>query len=211
MAGRRSFTDEGGQGRGHVVHDPGKEDERITPTGGGGRIRLITIRNHDSSGGNVRSSCEQFNVNRYPLIKAGCGRGWARHCTWCTPGNPTTLSKFFCRCASTVSCGKHYASQPDGLRTARRSVVGTERSVGIYSILFNDCVYDRLCGSRPQVVSDERVFYPKAGGARLVAELVNWVRKTLLGQYYPLFPARTLPFGVVRHSQCYDGCIRESH
>ena len=72
----------GGHGRGHVVHDHGKDDERITPTGGDGCIRTIAItsgctlshRNQCSSGG---ISCESFKMNRNHLIKAGRGGDWA--------------------------------------------------------------------------------------------------------------------------------------
>ena len=140
-------ANEGGHGRGHVVRDHGKDDERSTPTGGGGRIRSITggctlshNRNHDSSGG-IKSSCEHFKMNRSHLIKAGCGGDWARLSS--KPGSPTTLSKIFCRCAATVSCGQYEASRPDSLRTAHQSVVGTERSVASCSILLNDlCMTD---------------------------------------------------------------------
>ena len=145
----------GGHDQGREVIDHGKVEERSTHTVSGGgtlsrapMLRLITSRNqfHVEGLGGIESNYldESFQpiMNRVPLIKAGCGRGWARHCTRCTPGNPTTLSKIFSRSASTVSCSKHYASQPDGLRTARQSVVGTERSVGICSILLNDCLHD---------------------------------------------------------------------
>ena len=140
----------GGHDQGQEVIDHGKVEERSTHTvSGGGTLsrapmqRLITSRNqfHVEGLGGIESNYldESFQpiMNRVPLIKAGCGRGWARHCTRCTPGNPTTLSKIFGRCASTVSCGKHYASQPDSLRTARQSVVGTERSVASCSILLD--------------------------------------------------------------------------
>ena len=143
----------GGHGRGHVVHDHGKDDERITPTGGDGCIRTIAItsgctlshnRNQDSTGG--KSSCEPVNVNRNHLIKAGRGGDWARLSS--KPGSPTTLSKIFGRCAATVSCGQYDASQLDGLRTERRTVVGTVRSVDVCSILLmNHDLNDAQCGS----------------------------------------------------------------
>ena len=144
----------GGHGRGHVVHDHGKDEERITPTGGDGCIRTIAItsgctlshRNQCSSGGINQSPCEPFNVNRNHLIKAGRGGDWARLSS--KPGSPTTLSKIFGRCAATVSCGQYDASQLDGLRTERRTVVGTVRSVDVCSILLmNHDMTDAQCGS----------------------------------------------------------------
>ena len=149
----------------------------------------------------MRASRDHSIMNSVPLIKAGRGGDWARLSS--KPGSPATLSKFFCRCASTVSCGKHTAPRPDSLRTLRQSVVGTERSVDVCCILLNDCVYDANFGSRPQVVSDERVFSLKTGGARLVAELVNWVRKTLLGQYYPLSRRGRFPVGWYATQDCF--------
>ena len=94
-------------------------------------------RNHDSTGGNT---FDHSHVNSDDLRKAGRGGDWARLSS--KPGSPTTLSKILSRCAATVSCGQYNALRPDSLRIARQSVVGTERSVGICSILLNDCVHD---------------------------------------------------------------------
>ena len=61
-----------------------------------------------------------------------------------------------------------------------------------------------------QVVSDERVFPKNIGGARLVAELVNWVRKTF-GLVLSPFPGEDAPFRGGSPLSRKDGCIRESH
>ena len=194
-------ANEGGHGRGHVVRDHGKEDERTTPTGGGGRTSPITRgctlshnRNHDSSGG-IKSLREPFKMNRSHLIKAGCGGDWARLSS--KPGSPTTLSKIFCRCAATVSCGQYEASRPDSLRTARQSVVGTERSVASCSILLNDlCMTPNLAQARSSTCRRENVvFYlswlcPLGSGATVRVRKVRWADK-----YYPLGVARNAPCG----------------
>ena len=169
----------GGHGRGHVVHDHGKDEERITPTGGDGCIRTIAItsgctlshRNQCSSGG---ISCEQFKMNRSHLRKAGCGGDWARLSS--KPGSPTTLSKIFGRCAATVSCGQYDASQLDGIRIARQSDVGSERSVASCSILLMNhyLTDDAQCGSSDRVpVGGKTLRFIRVGCARLVAERLS--------------------------------------
>ena len=151
-----------GHDQGQVVIDHGKDDERRTQTEGGGCTlsrapkprEVITYRNQitvDGNGGResinsdenfrMKATRDHSTMNSVHLIKAGCGGDWARLSS--KPGSPATLSKFFCRCAATVSCGQYEASRPDSLRTAHQSVVGTERSVASCSILLNDlCMTD---------------------------------------------------------------------
>ena len=129
-----------GHDQGQVVIDHGKDDERSTLTEGGGCTlsrapkprEVITYRNQinvDGNGGResinseenfrMRATRDHSTMNSVHLIKAGCGRGWARLSS--KPGNPTTLSNFFVGVLRPLAAAST-ASQPDCLRTARRSV-----------------------------------------------------------------------------------------
>ena len=141
----------------------------------------------------MRATRDHSTMNSVHLIKAGCGGDWARLSS--KPGSPTTLSKIFGRCAATVSCGQYDASQLDGLRIARRSVVGTERSVASCSILLNDlCMTPNLAQARSSTCWRENVvFYlswlcPLGSGATVRVRNVRWADK-----YYPLGVARNAP------------------
>ena len=173
-----------GHDQGQVVIDHGKDDERSTLTEGGGCTlsrapkprEAITNRNHfnvDGSGGRELNNLdEDFRM-----------RATRDH---------STMNSETHRCFDHGRVETHVVGRPSRNTWPRsqpgclRPLAKVGRTMTIVSKFskwnYDPCFY---FGSRPRVVSDESVFHSKTGGARLVAELVNWVRKTLWASTIP--------------------------
>ena len=193
-------TDEGGQGRGHVVHDPGKEDDWSTQTVSGGcTLSHGTVWKNKHRTPMWKGGANHLNQYHFRefLRKAGSG-DWANlsgGCDRTADVGSTTLSKSFLKWSSTVSCSRYHAPQPDGLRTARRPDNGSGRSVGICFYLDELRTNANLWLKSHGPVCAARRKSHRAIPARLVAER-RFGCGTLTG-------ARTLPAGRFYLSFCH--------
>ena len=141
-----------GHGQGHVVHDHGKDDEMAIVTDDGG----CTLSHNTEWKNKIRTQYARGGTNhfnQYPfreyLIKAGSG-DWANlsgGCDKTADVGSTTLSKSFLKGTASVDRTRVLAPQLDGLRTAHRLDIWSNRPVGIYGFYLDQFADDAIIGS----------------------------------------------------------------